>query len=127
LGLVTPDQVDEVLVLNANDSVWADIEWCYPEWSDLAPDRTSLDALIARLGYGMTISFLDTNGRCWQRTNTAPPVRLITRKQFPLWHPRRWWPDKQVIARKDRPPNRSADSMWTIERPPELRRDDGAE
>lgn len=127
LGLFTPDQVEEVLVLDAGESVWTGIEWSYPEWFDLAPDRASLDALIAHLEYGMTISFLDTTGRCWQRTNTASPVRLVGRKQFPLWHWRRWWPDKRVVPRKELPPNRSADSMWTIELPPEPRREHGTE
>lgn len=117
LGLVTTDKVDDVHVLDAGESIWSGLEWHYPEWFDLEPDRKSLDALIARLDYGMTISFLDTNGRCWQRTNTASPVRVLSRKQFPFWHIRRWWPDRRVIGRKERPPARSADTMWAIEPP----------
>ena len=117
LGLVTTAQVDDVLVLDAGERIWSGFEWSYPEWFALAPDRKSLDALIARLDHGMTISFLDTNGRCWQRTNTTAPVRVLTRKQLPFWHRRRWWPDRRVIGRKERPPARSADRMWMIEPP----------
>ena len=95
-GGVTVRTMDTEPVFAASASIWESFEWSYPEWYNLADvgtdDPDELLKFYARVDYGVTISFLDSHGRRWQRTNTAPPMRLNSREELPWWHRRCWWP-----------------------------------
>jgi hypothetical protein len=66
-GLQLPEDVPPVRVLPSSESMWNAIEWSDPD-----RDEARLAVEIA-----MTISFVDSHGRRWTRTNTAAPVRVL--------------------------------------------------
>jgi hypothetical protein len=86
LGFATQRELAEP-VLGPDAEVWVGYEWHDEEWFKSFRD---LETLKAQADCGVTISFLDSNGRRWQRTNTAAPMRLISPSELPLWHWRRW-------------------------------------
>jgi hypothetical protein len=75
-------QIPKEPVLGAGQGVWVHLEWHDPGWRTIAADP---QRELQRLDYGITIGFLDTHGRRWRRTNTAPPMRRLPPPK------RRWW------------------------------------
>ena len=71
MDLRTVEQIPIEPVLGAGKGVWANFEWHDPDWRKLTPDPRDAESELRTLDYGITIDFLDTHGRRWQRTNTS--------------------------------------------------------
>jgi hypothetical protein len=74
-------------------TVWGDYQWGDPKWFNLIMRAgfaglnrvTSMKDVQQHVDFGVTISFVDANGRRWTRTNTSPPARRFRRGELPWW------------------------------------------
>jgi hypothetical protein len=70
-------------VLSPGASTDDNLLWANVEWSD--PDKADHSEAKRAAEIATTVSYTDSHGRRWQRTNTKHPVRVLDPPAGPWW------------------------------------------
>jgi hypothetical protein len=81
--LFRPCELLPLRVLSPGASTDDNLLWANVEWSD--PDKADHSEAKQAAEIAMTVSYTDSHGRRWERTNTKHPVRVLDPPEGPWW------------------------------------------